>query len=252
VTRPIAPEELEAACRALVSARRTNLGVEVTLPVIYPTGQAVRVVVAAESGAYVVHDASHGALCLASAGVRFTRGIEARLARMRESFGCEFVSGRVSTRCREDQLAVAIALVANASRGVGDEARSATATAARDFAAKLDGALRAVFGRRLRAQQEIVADSGKAYRVSHVLLDRAERGYVAFIEPAASPAIVPRRVAEFLDLRDEYPEVAREAVYDDGEEANWDGANLLLLQKVSNPVPFSNSAPRLRALAEAA
>jgi hypothetical protein len=46
--------------------------------------------------------------------------------------------------------------------------------------------------------------------------------------------------------------VAREAVYDDSDAALWDGANLLLLQKVNNPVPFSRSAARLRALAEAA
>jgi hypothetical protein len=129
VNRQIAPEDLEAACRALIAARRTNLGVEVALPVVYPTGQAVRVLVAAEGGAYVVHDASHGAMCLTAAGVRFTRELEARLVRLAEAFGCEYLNGRISTRCREDQLAVAVALGANASRGVGDESRTAAATA---------------------------------------------------------------------------------------------------------------------------
>ena len=251
MTRIIAPEEMEAACRALVSARATNLGVEVTLPVIYPTGQAVRVVVSVERGAYVVHDASLGAMCLTGAGVRFTRELEARLVRIAEVFGCSYLDGRISARCREDQLAVTVALVANASRGVGDEARAAAAQATADFAAKVDAALRGAFGRRHRDKQEVTADSGKTYRVSHVLLDRDERRFVAFVEPTPAPAAVPRRVAEFLDLRDEYPDVHREAIYDDGS-ATWDGANLLLLQKVSNPVPFSKSAPRLRFLAEAA
>jgi hypothetical protein len=138
------------------------------------------------------------------------------------------------------------------SGGVGDEARASAAQATADFAAKVDAVLRDAFGRRHREKQEVVADSGKAYRVSQVLLDRAEARFVAFIEPTPSPAAVPRRVAEFLDLRDEYPEVGREAIYDDSEAGRFDGANLILLQKVSNPVPFSLSAARLRRLADAA
>jgi hypothetical protein len=189
---------------------------------------------------------------LTSAGMRFTHELEARLRRIAEAFGCEYLDGRISARCREDQLAVTIALVANASRGVGDEARAATTQATADFAAKVDTALREAFGRRHREKQEITADSGKTYRVSHVLLDSAEKRFLAFVEPTPSAAAVPRRVAEFLDLRDEYPDVHREAIYDDAAAVPWDGANLLLLQKVSNPVPFSRSAARLRFLAEAA
>ena len=77
--RPITQEELESAARALVAARKTNLGVEVTMPVIYPNGQAVTVVVNVDGGDYIVHDAGFGAMYLTSAGIRLSKQLARRL-----------------------------------------------------------------------------------------------------------------------------------------------------------------------------
>ena len=81
----ISPTELEAAARALIEARRTNLGIEVTMLVVYPTGQMVTVVITVADGDYLVHDAGQGAMCLTSAGARLSAQLERRLVGIGEA-----------------------------------------------------------------------------------------------------------------------------------------------------------------------
>ena len=125
--------DLEAASRSLIKARETNLGYEVELPVVYPNGQCVAVVINVSGGAYVVHDAGHGALNLTEAGLSLTKQLTERLRRLADAYGCEFVSGRMTKSCTEQQLAIAIALVANASRAVGDQIFEQREGRLRDF-----------------------------------------------------------------------------------------------------------------------
>lgn len=122
MSRPLNPEEIECATRALVTARQTNIGVEITTPVMYPDGQCITVVATARDHGYLVHDAGFGAMNLASAGLRLTRGLSKKFADLAAAYGCEFVDGRMERYCSADQVAVAAVLVANASRTVGDEA----------------------------------------------------------------------------------------------------------------------------------
>jgi hypothetical protein len=250
MNRAIDTETLEAAARALISARVTNLGIEVTLPVLYPNGNAVNVVISQQAERYIVHDAGSGAMHLSSFGVPITKALRARLERAVAAYGCEFVSGRVSTTCSSDQIAVAMALVANASKAVGDEAQIAETLRISRFVERVAETLAEFLGDRVRNHEEIVADSGRTYRVGHVVLDATLDHPVAFVEAVPDKEAVPRRVAEFFDLLDQYTDVAREAVYDDSRE--WPSGHLMLLGKVSNPVPFTRWRSRAKALAKAA
>ena len=80
--RVITPEEIEVTARAIVSAKTTSLGIEVTTPVVYPNGDLVTVAVTIEGGEYVVHDAGFGAMYLNSAGVRLTRQLARRFTEL--------------------------------------------------------------------------------------------------------------------------------------------------------------------------
>src|SRR5215469_7018137 len=120
--RVVTPEEIEATARAIVSARHTNLGIEVTTPVVYPNGNLVTVAVMVEGGEYVVHDAGFGAMYLNSAGIRITRQLTRRFAELAARYGCEFIGGRMTRRCSPEQVAMATVMVANASRTIGDQA----------------------------------------------------------------------------------------------------------------------------------
>ncbi|WP_299443928.1 hypothetical protein [uncultured Rhodospira sp.] len=240
------PKTLEAAARALISTHETDGGVEVSLPVVYPSGQAVSVVVTMDRGGYVVHDASIGSMYLTSMGVKMTKRLREKLDRYARAYGCEFLSGRVSTTCTVDQVAVAMVLVANASRAIGDEGRVADELTAASFDKKVGDALREIVGQRLREREQIVGNSGKTYRIGHVVLDSSLSEPQIFVESIANESVVPQRVAEFFDLRDEYPSIAREAVYDDSRD--WGAHHIVLIGKVSNPVPFATASNRFRAL----
>jgi hypothetical protein len=241
------PKLLEAAATALITSRETNLGVEVSLPVIYPNGQAVSVTITLQRDRYIIHDSGAGAMYLTSLGLKLDKRLRERLSEYAKSYGCEFLSGRVTTTCTVDQLAVAMALVANASRAVGDEGRIRDTLLEASFDGMVSDMLRDIVGRRLREKESIVANSGKAYQVGHVILDATLSRPAAFIESVPKPDTVPRRVTEFFDLMDEYPDVAREAVYDD--KLDWGPHNLVLLHRVANPVPFGQAQERIRVLA---
>lgn len=118
----LTPSEIEAAARALVTARETALGVEVTTPVIYPNGDCVNVTVSVEGSDYLVHDSGLGAMYLTTEGAKMTRQLSRRLSAIATRYQCEFIDGRMMRRCNADDAAVAAILVANASRSVGDHA----------------------------------------------------------------------------------------------------------------------------------
>lgn len=243
-------DELEAASRSLVTARETNLGFEVELPVVYPNGQRVAVVINVAGGAYVVHDAGMGAMYLTDAGVSLTKEISGRLRKLADTYGCEFISGRMTKSCSEKQLAVAIALVANASRAVGDQIYEQREGRVRDFRREVATTVaRTVSDTRLKKSAMIVGESGTSYRVSNIVLAMDKQSELAFVEPISDQTAVDRRFREFFDIarNDEYANVHRISVYDD--RMSWRDGDLAVLNKVSNIVPYSSLTRRLERLA---
>lgn len=245
--RFLEPAELEAASRALITATETSLGIEVTMPVVYPDGQAVTVVVTVEGGNYVVHDAGLGSMYLTNAGQTFTRRIKARLASLAKRYECDFIDGRMTRQCSADQLAIAIALVANASRSVGDQAADVSHRSEAELITSVTNRLREFIGKRLRVNEGIKGRSGREYRVHNVVLDSNEKSPIAFVEPISNRAIVPARFTEFSDLQNFYGLAHNIAVYDDAESLS--DPDMRLLREVCEPLPFRETRDRFKRIA---
>lgn len=249
-TQKLTVADLEAAAMSLIRARETNLGFEVELPVIYPNGQCVSVVITVVGGQHVVHDAGHGAMYLTDSGITLTKQLSEKLKRLADAYGCEFISGRMTKSCNPRQLAIAIALVANASRAVGDQMFEQREGRLRDFRREVATTVaKSVPERRLKHSLQIIGQSGTSYHVSNVVLGDDAQTELAFVEPIADQSAVDRRVREFFDIasNSEYASVQRIAVYDD--RISWRDGDLAVLTRVSNIVPFSILPTRLERLA---
>jgi hypothetical protein len=246
--RRLTPPELERISRALISARDTNLGIEIELPVVYPNGQCVSVVVTVAGGNYVVHDAGIGAMSLTSAGVDLTKALAKKLARLGKDYGCEFVDGRMFRACTESQLPIAIALVANASRAVGDQSWESRERKIRDFRREVSLVLTRTLPKDRVRKLQVVGNSGTTYKVSHVVLSPDKAKQLAFVEPIPDQQTVDRKFREFWDIRstDEYRNVERISVFDD--RTPWRDGDLAMLGAVSNIVPCANFSRRLERL----
>lgn len=248
--RQITKDELETASRSLISARQTNLGWEIELPVVYPTGQCVSVVVAVAGGDYIVHDAGFGSMYLTSAGVAMTKKLIDRLSRIAASYGCNFISGRMSRTCNEQQLSVAIALVANASKAIGDHLAETRRRKIRDFRQEVSTVISDNLGENRKLDRDrVVGESGTTYQVNFVLLDKAEQKPIAYVEPVSDSDAVNVKFREFFDIQQNvnFSQIDRITVYDD--RADWHPGDLLLLNKVSNTVAFKDLGRRLQRLA---
>jgi hypothetical protein len=239
----ITPSDLEAATRALVSARPTNLGVEVTLPVVYPNGQMVTVVITVADGDYLVHDAGVGAMCLTSTGARLSVQLERRLVELARHYGCEFIDGRMSRYASEAQLALAVVMVANASRTVGDQSIYVRRQQEAEFRKIVTDRVREIAGRRLRENEEMIGQSGRVYHVANVVLDVNEHDPVAFILPLPNRTLVQPHFAEFWDLRQRHLAVENSSVYDEASPFRPEDWNLLRV--VSEIVPLASVSRHL-------
>lgn len=245
--RPVRAADLEAATRALVCARHTNLGLEVQLPIIYPTGHAVTVVVNPEADRYIVHDAGFGCMHMAAAGLRLSERLQRRFADLARNYGCEFSEGRMVRRCSYEQLAPALALVGNASRLIGDHVASVKRQSMIDFKREVSGLAAEALGdpERVKNDQEVVGDSGTPYRLNIVILDENKAGPLAYVETVAEQNAVNGRFRAFYDiaLNDNLRNIPRLSVYDDRH--HWRSGDLIILQHVSNLVPFSAARARI-------
>lgn len=248
-TQLITPSELEAAAHALITARTTNLGVEVQMPLIYPNGQSVTVIVNVEGGQYVVHDAGLGSMSLTNAGMNLNRELIRRLAHLAQYYGCDFIEGRMTRRCTPEQVALAMVMVANASRTVGDQIHDMRARPLSHFHRELADVMTSVVGSERVRKVDVSGYSGTSYRVNAVYRNSEVQ---AFVEAITDHEAVNRQFREFYDLKesDSYSEIDRLAVYDDRKD--WKSGDLTLLNTVGNVVPFSIAPQRLRQLANAA
>ena len=118
----IEPAEIEGAIRALVAAEKTNLGIEVSVPVAYGDGEIASVIVETVANGYMVHDASSGAMRLSVAGIQLSSHVTRRLREFAHRYRCCFEDGRVQAAADIGSLPQAVCLVANASRSVADYA----------------------------------------------------------------------------------------------------------------------------------
>jgi len=246
----VTAEEIEAAARALITARQTNLGIELTMPVVYPNGRLVTVAVTIESGSYVVHDAGFGAMYLTSAGVHMTKHLSARLAQLATQYGCEFVGARMQRRCEPDQIAIAAAMVANASRTIGDRALEVRHQVESDFRVAVGEKLRSIAGKRVRDNEPVKGKHGRVYRIPHLVLDAHEAKPIAFVMALSSHSVVLSHFGELWDIKGANPDVANDVVYNEHSDIRAEDKDLL--GEVSNVLSLSQIPERLAGMLAAA
>lgn len=230
------------AVRALVDAKETNLGIEVMLPVAYPDGDMVTVIVEKSGGGFVVHDSSFGAMRVTATGLRLSQSFVAKSKELAARYNCSFINGRVSLLTTTHGLPMAIALVANASRAIADQATETRRHTDVEFRNEVADRLKAVVGPRVRENEEVRGKSGRLYRVPAIVLDVAQSKPEHFVATVTSRASVLNHFAEFYDLSDAYSDVRNDAVYD--EYADIRKEDLLLLGRVCELIAFNQTKIR--------
>ncbi|MCT8971227.1 hypothetical protein [Microbaculum marinisediminis] len=242
---PLNPSEVEIAIRALIVAEKTNLGIEVSVPVAYPDGDIVTVVIERSGYAFRVHDAGFGAMHAAAAGFPLTKSHTQKIANLIQRYRCSFVDGRVMAKCSYDALAITACLVANASRTAADQATEIRRLVEVDFRLLVSDKLREAFGERVRENESIVGRSGRQYRVPAIILDPTQSRPRNFVSPLAHRNTVPHSFAMFFDLRGAFPDVENDTVFDDaGDFRQEDRA---LLESVSTVIGAMEVSNRFRA-----
>lgn len=226
--------EVEKAIRALTSAEKTNIGVEVTLPVAFGDGALVSVAIEEASKGFDIHDAGLSAMRLTSAGVTLSKHVVFRLNEFARRYRCTFINGRVSAHADNmDDIATVASLVANAARAVSDYVYELRRQAEYDFRVVLFDRLKEIVGPRVRETEEIRGESGTRYRIP-IILDAHQAAPQNFVSPIANHSAVARSVAMFFDLKPLYPGVERDAIYD--SEADIRKEDRLLLKTVGTQV----------------
>jgi hypothetical protein len=245
------PESLEAACRDLVRVQRTSLGFEVQLPVIYPNGDLVAVVVTQEGGQTIVHDGGFAAMTLATAGVAITKKMKARMLALSNHYGCEFTNDRMLKVAKEDDLPLVVAVVANASRTIADQMLQTHAQPLFSFRQEvIDRVKEFVGAKRVRENEAVSGKSGTQYQIGAVVLDKELRSPAAYVEAVKDAEGVNKRFREFYDISQLFlsPEPDRIIMYDD--KAHLRQGDLIVLQDVCNVVRFSDAERRFRQIAD--
>lgn len=245
----IEPEAIRHALMSLIDIKRTNAGCEVQLPLFYPNGDSVTVTVAAERGEYIVHDAGSGAMLLNSHGINVSKNLAAKVARLAAHYGCEFVSGRLSKRCSYEDIGVCAAIVANASRAVGDQLLDRKEQPVVDFRKEVLHRIEGMVGaRRYRENEEVYGESGYPYRVSAMVLSTDESHPVGLIEPIKDHDSATKKFREFWDISrsEKFGVIQRISLYND--QHPWNRSDLILLQEVSNLVRAEDAETRIAEL----
>ena len=105
-------------------------------------------------------------------------------------------------------------MVANAARAVADYVFEIRRFAEQDFRMIVFDKLREIVGKRAHEPDEFRGNSGRVYRVAFVLKPDLT-GPQNFVSTIANRPAVPLSYAALSDLRGAYPQVERDAVYDD-------------------------------------
>jgi hypothetical protein len=214
VAAQLKASDVEKALRSLITAERTNLGIEVTVPVAFGDGELASVVIEDAGDTLRVNDAGFSAMRLASAGVTLSRSVVIRLNEYCQRYHCTFSDGRVSASADATTVAAAACLVANASRAVADYVYEIRRESEFDFRTMVFDKLKEIAGPRVRNSEEFVGKSRRKYRLP-ILLDRFQSKPQNFLATLAHRHTVPQSYAMFSDLKGAYPLVEQDAVYDE-------------------------------------
>lgn len=223
--------------------------VRVTTHCIYPSGSLVQVLVRGGENTFVVSDDGAAISEIEAAGAIITNP-EKSIRSIARAYGLECDRETKSTpstgsiyRPYVDRrgLALAIALVANASKDAADYLFRATKIPReRDFKVLLRRFLETRFAENLRSDI-LLGHSNKAHKFEHLI--HLSDGKRIIVDPVMhDPQSINARVVANMDVRlANYDKLEQRIVYDD--EADWKPEDLSLLQVGSTTViPFSRAA----------
>ncbi len=252
MARIVTPQDVEHAARSLVEARASSMGIEVTTPILHANGDFVEVIVVPGVDGFAVHDAGLGSMRLSAEGMRTGGDAAIRMRLAAERYDCLVEGGRIVRRCSDEaELAVSIALVANATRTVGDFAAEVRRQNDSQFRFVLTERIREIAGPRLRENEAFKGQSGRIYRVPNVILDKQLSLPPVFAVPVASRSSVPFQFRELFDLKAAFPLIRNDSVYNDAGDFRPDEDGWILGQ-VGEVTPFSDLPKRLPELLETA
>ena len=237
----VTPAQIEREIQSLIVAQSTNLGIEVELPLVYPNGDGVRVVISHERGGCVVHDAGFGAMTLSAYGGKLSKTTVQKLIALAGKYGCDFKNDRVIRNCTRDQLAVACIVVANVSRTIGDQILEIRRHAENEFKEVVAELLKNAVGRRLRSHEQVFGASGRAYRVPHLILDNSERNPIAYVVPVINRNAILPSFGELFDIKKGSPQVLNDVIYNDQSDIR-DEDRRLLSEASDQVIPFIDAS----------
>jgi len=242
----LSTESLEQAVRSLSIAQQTNLGLEISLPVLLPDGDFIGVTVVEDGDGFLVHDSSTAAMYLASSGMKVGDSRK-KFPGLAARFGCEVSGDRVQRHVKSDKIAAASVMVANASRAIADLALDMKVQATFDFRKIVAERVEEIVGKRVRFNEEVHGKSGRAYHVRNVILDASLKRPIAFIEPVPNRAAVANHFTEFYDIRTAMQDLTYASIYDDNSDIR--AADMNLLHQVSDVFALNESEIRIKRIA---
>jgi hypothetical protein len=195
-----------------------------------------------------VHDAGFAAMMLANHAVRLTSKMKARIVELSRHYGCEFTNDRMSRvvpSAQISEVAVAITVVANASRTIADQLLHVPTQPIVSFKQTVIERVREYVGAsRVRENEPVIGKSGTEYFIGAAVLDSRLSKPVAYVEAVRDIDGVNKRFREFSDISlvPDLRDMTRIVLYDD--HANLRQGDLLVLQEVSNVVRFSDAKAR--------
>ena len=242
-------DEVEAAVRSLCIAQQTNLGIEISMPVVLPDGDFVNVTVAEDGDWFLVHDGSSAVMSLAAVGAKTGHDAQKRFSPLALRFGCEISGDRVMRRVERKHVGVAVVMVANAARSIADIALEMRRRVEHDFKTIVAEKVREIAGSRARFNQEVKGASGRIYHVHNLVLDKDMKHPIAYIESLATRAAVSQHFTEFYDLHQVGASLKLASIYDENSDIR--DSDTRLLGNVSDVYPYAQAATQVgRLLAE--
>ena len=240
-------ETLKRDTCELIGVFESNLGYELQFPMLHATGDYVTVVVRIERGDAYIHDAGFAAMIMTGQGQAVTKKIAERTAAYAKRMGCVYESGRISRRAAHSDVVPAAITVAAVCRFLSDQA-AIVAQPRPEFIADVRSALIRTLGKeRIRPSFTAFGASGSDYQPDAVILRSDIELPAAFVEAIGSPQSVSSRFRRLYDIQknQDYQDVDRIAVYNDRED--FESGDLLILQDVSNVVPYRAFSKRAEA-----
>lgn len=214
--------------------------VRVVTQCLYPSNELVQVVVRGGTDTFVVSDEGNAFRELSAVGVEINKS-DYSLRKLVDERGLLLTDGVIaSPRVNAEELGIAIAMVANASKEMAEWLFSHSRIKRdRNFKSVLQQFLKARFNDHVK-HEAIVGASNKEHKFENLIV--FPNGKRLIVDPVMHDAnSINARLVANLDVRSaKYEDLEQRLVYDDRED--WKPDELNLLQVGATVIPFSRAS----------